>query len=54
MKNYQWSCCRVIDGKLTKIDLKTPIIQASGRDEALALLKDFFTENDCRPYREVT
>jgi hypothetical protein len=55
MKSYQFTCCRRDENnQLTILPDRTPIVTANTRGEALEMLKDYFTENQCLPYREVT
>lgn len=63
MKTFQFSCCSAIespndpqyDGEIFVIyGLVTPSVTAENRGEALSLLNNWFIENKCRPFREVT
>lgn len=55
MKSYQYTCCRrEADGALTVLDIKTTVVTAETPSDALNQLKQFFVDNACLPYREVT
>lgn len=55
MKSYQYTCCkRDTNGELIVLDTKTPVVSAETPSDALEQLKQFFIDNACLPYREVT